>query len=206
MKKLRALAEKIPIRMSLPSLCFFLFLLWLEPSSYSALPLLAALWHECGHLIALLLTHRRLTCVRIYPFGVDIRTQGVGSYGDDLFVSAAGAMANLLACAFCAPHLEYLGVQVFFISNLTLALCNLCPVDTLDGGAILYALLCRKYLPDRAERILRRVSFFALIFLWVLATYLLFFSGAHFSFFVMILYLFACLFLHAPNKRIPKES
>ncbi len=202
MKKLRQFAKKCPIRMSLSSLCFFLFLLWLEPSAYTALPLAAALWHECGHIFALCLTGRRVTSVRIYPFGVDIRTCGIGSYGSDLFVSFAGPMANLLACAFFAPHLEYSGALVFFCANLTLALVNLCPVDTLDGGAILYAMLCRRYLPEEAEQILRRVSFVFLVLLWLLATYLLLFSASHFSFFTMILYLFACLFLGKPKGRI----
>ncbi len=206
MKRILARLQRLPIKMSPFSLIFFLFLLWLEPSAYTSLPLLAALWHETGHAIALRLTGIRIRKIEIYPFGVEIQTLGVGSYRDDLLVSGAGCFANLLACAFCAPHLAHNGALIFFCANLTLALVNLCPVDTLDGGAILYAVLCRRYLPADAFRILRKVSFVTLICLWVVAVYFLFFSGCHFSFFTMILYLFVCLFLKRPSRRIYKES
>lgn len=198
--------KQLPIRMTPFSLCFFLLLLWLEPSGYTLIPLLCALLHEVGHIVALLLTHRKITCVRIYPFGIDLRTEGFGSYGSDLLVHSGGILCNLLFCLLSYPHLEYVGMQVFFTAHLLLALLNLCPVETLDGGAILSAVLCR-FLPwERAYRICRRASFAFLVLLWLAATYLLFFTHENFSLFSMTLYLFACLFLGKNQGRINEHK
>ncbi len=187
--------RRLPVKISPFSLCFFLFLLWMEPSGYTLLPLLAALCHELGHVLALRLTGRRITYLRIYPFGFDLRTEGMGSYRADLLVHGGGILCNLLLCLLFAPHLEYTGAAVFFTSNLLLALLNLCPVETLDGGAILSALLGLFLPPQRAYGILRKVSFVSLLLLWLFATYLLFFTCTDLSLFSMTLYLFACLFL-----------
>ncbi len=192
--------SRIPVRIPPLSLCFFCLLLWIEPSAYTLLPLLAALTHEAGHVVALCATQRKIRLITLYPFGIDIQTGGTGTYGQDLFVSAAGVIANLLACALCAPHLEFVGVQCFFASNLLLALLNLLPVESLDGHAILSALLFRFCDFEVARTTLRRISFAALLVLWIVATYILFFTGSNFSFFTMTLYLFACLFLGNPKK------
>ncbi len=187
--------RKIPVRISPFSLFFFLFLLWMEPSGYTFLPLLAALCHEAGHVLALCLTGRKILYLRIYPFGFDLRTEGIGSYTGDLLVHGAGIATNLLLCLLFAPHLEYTGAAVFFTSNLLLALLNLCPVETLDGGAVLAALLGHFLSPQRAYPLCRKVSFVSLFLLWLFATYLLFFTCTDISLFSMTLYLFACLFL-----------
>jgi len=203
---MKRLLARCPVRIPLPSLFFFCVLLWLEPSSYTVLPLLAALLHEAGHLCAMLLTHRKIACITLYPFGADIRAQGMGSYAQDLLISAAGILANLIGCLFCAPHLEYMGAQCFFFSNLLLAILNLLPVETLDGAAILSAILLRFFDWERVQGWLRRISFVSLILLWLVATYLLFFTASSFSFFTMTLYLFACLFLGKPKGRISAEK
>jgi Zn-dependent protease len=198
--------KKLPVHIPLPSLFFFCFLLWLEPSSYTVLPLLAALLHEGGHLLAMLFFGRKIAKITLYPFGADIRAQGMGGYREDLCISAAGIAANLVTCAFCAPHLEHEGILCFFASNLLLALLNLLPVETLDGAAILCCILLRFCDWERARALLRRVSFVSLIALWIFATYLLFFTSSSFSFFTMTLYLFACLFLGKPKGRICEKN
>lgn len=198
--------KKLPICITPFSLCFFLLLLWLEPSGYTLIPMLCALLHEFGHVVALRLCGRKITRLRIYPFGLDLRCEGIGSYRADLFVHSAGILCNLICCAFAYPHLEHLGVQVFFASHLLLALLNLFPVENLDGGAMLCAVLCRFLAWDRAYRILRRVSFGSLILLWLLATYLLFFTQENFSLFSMTLYLFGCLFLGKNQSSINEHN
>ncbi len=202
MRSFCRILRRIPIRVPLVSLCFFCFLLWLEPSSYTLIPLCAALLHECGHLVAMLWAKQKVECITLYPFGVDIRCHGATTWGQDLLVNGAGVLCNLLACAFCMPHLEYGAIQFFFASNLLLALLNLLPVQTLDGYAILSCLFAKFGWGARGRSILSRLSFCALLLLWIIATYLLFFTAGSFSFFSMTLYLFACLFLGNPKTSI----
>ncbi len=187
---------KIRVRISVATVCFYVALLIFEPSAYTFLPLLAAALHEGGHLCVMLLVKRRVDAIRIYPFGVDIHAEnGNTGYYDDLAVALAGVAVNLLAFLFCLPHLSHSKVALFAGANLLLFFVNLFPIQLLDGGEALYILLLLHFAPDTAQRHMRRISFCAVVILWIVATYFFLCSGYNFSLFAMAVYLFACMFL-----------
>ncbi len=188
------------IKISVPTLLFFASLFFPRPSLYTLLPLAAALLHECGHFLTILACGRRVHSVTVSPFGFDIRCErGLYSYHSDLLVCLGGVGANLLAVLVCLPHTEYPAVLLFLVSNLLLAAVNLLPIETLDGGCALAAVLTPALAPERAARILRFLSLCGVFFLWLAACDYLLLTGYHFSLFCMAIYLFVSLFL-PPQK------
>ena len=140
----------------------------------------AALIHEAGHVAAARLRGRRIERLTLSLTGAVISTRGGRrSYRDDAAVAFWGAGANL--CALPPTLLLYRAypdrwLLCFFFANLALALFNLLPARPLDGGALLYALICRRSSPETADKILRKTQkiSLALIFaagLWLFAVF-----------------------------------
>lgn len=191
--------------LSLPTIAFFLSLLVFEPSYYTVLPLIAAALHECGHLMMMLACRRRVRHITILPFGLDIAcAPALSSYRSDLAVALGGVLANVLAVLFCLPHLAAPRAAVFCTANLLLAVTNLLPVASLDGGAALRVLLSLFLSPARADKIARGASFCGVLFLWLVACDILLVTGYHFSLFAMAVFLFASLFL--PQRKAEQSS
>ena len=149
----------------LPIVCF------LASGAGRMLPaaLLAAFFHELGHVAAIYLAGGRVTAIRIEPFGGEIATGGtVPSYRGELFVSLAGPIVNFL----CALLLFLPGMPVelslFGLCSLGLGMFNLLPMSALDGGDVLRTLLLLRLDPELSDRICRIVSaVFAVLFLVV---------------------------------------
>lgn len=194
------------LKISFPTLLFFASYLLFDRSIYTLLPLLAALTHELGHFVVILLCRRQIECIRFYPFGIDIQcAPTVSSYGTDLAVCLAGVLANLLAILLCAPHSEYPAAAVFLSANAALLAVNLLPIDTLDGGCALAAALSIWLPPERVYPILRKFSFCGILLLWFIACDLLLLTGYNFSLFCMAIYLFFSLFLPPRKSKDNKE-
>lgn len=184
------------VQISFATGCFYLALIVFEPTWYTFLPLLAAALHEGGHLVCMLFCRRRVDLVRIYPFGIDICSDASqSSYRTDLCIALAGAVTNLLFLAVALLHSTAGGWGIFAASNLLLAVVNLFPVRFLDGGEAVHTVLLMHMEPDRAEKVQSRISFVAVLLLWLAATYLLLLTGYNFSLFAMAVYLFAVTFL-----------
>ena len=145
-----------------------LFLL-LEQLSIGRKLLAAVLLHEIGHLLVLVLQGKAPQQVDCSLRGIVIHS-GVrhNSFTGELLLHLAGPLMNLLCMALlwerdmfaCAFH-------------LILAAVNLLPIQPLDGGNITELLLEQILPPERVHTACRRVSFCALIVLFVCALPLL---------------------------------
>lgn len=124
------------------------------------LPILfAALLHECGHAAALRLLGGGLERMTITLFGASmtIRHSERLSYGRELLCVLAGPGVNLicaLALGRAAVWWDYERGYLIAGIHMCLALFNLFPVRPLDGGRILYLLLCCLWEPVTAERVM----------------------------------------------------
>ena len=159
--------------------------------------LAAALFHELGHLAA-----ARLLCIPVkeirFEFsGVRICTDtGLTSYRQEILLSLAGPLVNLIlaALSFFAVGAERsfgtllsLGMELlsggeisvanslgfFALSSLIQALTNLLPVNSFDGGRILYCLTALLWGELVADRILSVTSVASALLLWTVALYLM---------------------------------
>ncbi len=168
-----------------------------DASVYAPLVVLSAALHEAGHLFALHRLGVRVEQIRFHPFGIEITAPGLFSlpYRDELCVAAAGPIANLL-CACCTVVLVFLfgdfaGALFLVVCNLALAGLNLMPVDDLDGGRILAALLLQKLDLDRAQSILEPISTITLTLILAAGLWLLYATRYNFSLAMIGCYLLA---------------
>lgn len=176
------------------------FSLLTDRSGFAGPGILAAAFHECGHLAALRVQGTVPRRISLMPFGADLVDQDRGrrSYLRDAAVSAAGPAVNLAACALLFP-LSRFGGQTFLFrlaaANLALACFNLLPAEALDGGQALYSLLCRRFQEKTAADAVRILSFFVLLPLAALGFLTVFRSPYQYSLLLAVGYLIFLLVL-----------
>ncbi len=134
--------------------------------------------------------------IEVSLFGAEIRSVPTEiSFLRMAALHAAGPCMNLLTAALMlllAPHRP---TAVFFACcSVTLAVLNLLPIRTLDGGCIAAALLFHM-IPQKADRILTVLSAAALFLLWLAAAYLLLLCGGNVSLLLFCMVLFKELYL-----------
>ena len=113
-----------------------------SPWEIAASVLLAALLHECGHLLALKAFRVPVEGLRLTALGAELYARGARrlSYVRELVVTLAGCGANL-ACGFltalAARRLSWEGGFLFAGAHFLLAAFNLLPIPPLDGSRAL---------------------------------------------------------------------
>lgn len=174
------------------SILFFITA-FLDGSGETALTLLAAFLHELGHLLAIFLFGVGVRQIRVLPYGFEIQTcRQYRSFFEEMTVTLAGCAVNLVTYAFFHRFNGY--PRMLANASLALGILNAMPVIGLDGGGALMSLISYFALPDRAEKICRRVSFVFLILLWIPAAYIFLATGYNYSLFVMCVWLFCKVF------------
>ncbi len=184
------------IKIGLPTVIFVGLLVFFDRSFLSLLALCAALIHELGHLTVMILLGVKVSKVEITFFGAEIRSKKLSnSILGNITVYAAGAAANILSAVIIyslpSPSFEAL---FFAGASLSLAVINLLPIRTLDGGCILEAVIFY-LLPKYAPVILDVISSLTLGLLWLTAVYFLLVSGGNLSLMLFCMYLFWTLAL-----------
>lgn len=171
------------------------FIVLLDFSPFVFLIIAAAVIHELGHLIAMLICNVKMECITVYPFGLDIHTSSQAkSYKHEIFIKSAGILINIIALLFCIPFIDNLYVSFFALSNIIFAILNIMPISSLDGGGMLENFLLMYIDPLSVNKVMKIVSFIFIIILWIFAMYMLFYTNYNFSLFAMSLYLFASIF------------
>ena len=156
------------------------------------LPLLfAVLIHELGHLAAMWVLDCAPKRVRLVPAAVEITTK-IGGGKHEIFIALCGPTVNLLL--FTVLFLNYLafnndGYLTIGLINLLIGLFNLLPVTGLDGGTVLFNLLCRRKDPQKAGLIMRIINLSVALAALITAITLCFRGQFNLSFFILALYL-----------------
>lgn len=165
------------------------FLLFCDEKGAAFAGLAAAFCHEMGHLVSMHFLGIPVKEFRFTPFGVAMvrkENRQVG-YMQDALVSASGPLTNLFLCVLC--WMGGAGHTLFFQGNLLLALMNLLPVESFDGGQLLFSLLSSRFGVERAGRFVQWVSFFILIPLAACSFLILFRSRYNISLLLVTFYL-----------------
>ena len=163
--------------------------------------LLAAAWHECGHLLAaralgvrLRLLELDIPGARLFPAGA------LPSYAAQGCLAVAGPASSFLLAALVYP-LNGSFFSALFAATLSLGFFNLLPVDGFDGGHMLEALL-KPFLGERTgRRVLLSASYLSVFFLFSLSATCLLRYGENLSLTVLCASLFARIFLF--EERVP---
>ena len=161
---------------------FFIWVIFLiQFQRQYLLPLICAVaLHELGHIGVALILKIKIKCFRLSILGARMETATELSYRDEFLLAAGGPFLGFLGFAASLPHaLQGVSSNVdsnfvlqFAIISLVLTLFNLIPLSTLDGGRMLFCLVCRFFSLGLALRILRLTSFFTLFAFWIFSVYM----------------------------------
>ena len=167
-------------------------MLCFEPMAFIGRCVAAAFWHESGHLLCMLLFHKTPRSITIGMFGMrmeqDIRQ--LLSYRQNIVVSLAGPMLNgigVLVANSC-------GATELAVVHTALMGFNLLPLSMLDGGQALYSVLALHNPTEKAEKMMRRISVFCLVFIYFCGFAVLFVSGYNPTLLMTAMYLTAWMF------------
>ncbi len=123
-------------RISPGFVCLMLWLWSIDQENILPWAILACICHELGHYWAICLCGGGVRRLSLTVVGAEMELPSTFSYGQDLYCSLAGPLANLLlAFWFCYSFPLFSGL------NLALALVNLFPMSKLDGGRALGCVL-----------------------------------------------------------------
>lgn len=176
----------------------FIAVLLSENSAYPSLFVLSAALHECAHIFSLKLVHSDISRICVYPFGADIRSSGTDiSYFAEIFTVISGVLCNLLLSVLSALLYRFIPdrhILFFCFANAFLALSNIIPVRSLDGGRALELILCEKYGPDRAYGICSFVSWLSYGIMCCFFMFLFLNSGCNLFFMIILIYTVLCAF------------
>ncbi len=163
--------------------------------------LLAALAHECGHLLAARALRIPLRLLEIDIMGAKILPAGaLPSYRAEGLLAAAGPVTSLLLALPLMGGVHPFAIALRF-STLSFALFNLLPIEGFDGGRVLSSLLAALFSEKVAERVLFFTSYLSLLLLFSLSSCLLLRYGENATLAELTASLFARLFLSLDHPR-----
>ncbi|MBO5211931.1 MAG: site-2 protease family protein [Clostridia bacterium] len=173
-------------------LAVFITMMSVSSSPHPIILILCYLIHETGHLAFVKLTGARAQRMSVGGFRLCLHYDCSRiSYRKEFFVCAGGIIFNLLTAisVIALPLRENEGLTFFILCNFSLALMNLYPVATLDGGGIMKC-IAKSFLDEaRAERLCKRLSFVFVFVMWLCAVYLQLMFDSNISFLFISVFL-----------------
>ena len=160
---------------------FFLSLILIfliNPADYTFVFLCACAVHEMGHVVFLKIFNIKKAEISLGLAGANISADTSRiSYAKELVIYMGGAFFNLAFAVvlLCFLHCRFeMLTMFFFLSNVFLALINLIPSKSLDGGRALECVLCMFFDPFVSEKITLWVSFFSSLLIAVTGAFAVF--------------------------------
>ena len=195
---------KIKLRISIFGMLMLLILIFGDNSVYSVIALSAAAIHEVGHIIAAKILGVEFKTLSLNLFGARLGlATPLYSYKKEFLLCAAGPAINLITgdVALCLYNLRLPDEHILFfaIASFFLAILNLLPIKSFDGGRMLISITAPLIGLYTAEKLLAVLSFISLLILWGISLYLMLRVGSSLALFVFSSALFAELFLTGDN-------
>ena len=140
----------VRFRLSFPLVAGITLIMAGDTSGTVICGILACICHETGHIVAMKCFGTKITTVSIYVFDVGITDISKKDRGivAEIIITLSGIGVNFVLCflAFIVYNRCKLYIFGYFATaNLTLALFNLLPIETLDGGNALKMILQRNF-------------------------------------------------------------
>ena len=159
--------------------------------------LLAAVFHELGHLISARMRKVRIDCVNIDIMGARIAlAEGIYSYTDEIIVCLCGPLVNLISGIVMLLLTDMnASSAVFTAASFSLCIVNLLPIKSFDGGRILHCVLSYCLDCDIADNILSVSSFIFLFVIWCFSVFMLLRCAQSLSLFIFSIYMFKSIFI-----------
>lgn len=178
------------IEASFLSVALMSLVLVLDKTGNIAMCFLCAVLHECGHIIAMRCFGIVPKSIKLRLFDIVINADSDKAFVSDLVITLCGPFVNILL----AVVFFFINKQLAFV-NLYIALFNLLPVETFDGGRALSLILSRKFSPKTVRTVLKALTFILLVPIFLLGIFVLLYSKYNYSLLLISLYLLAILFI-----------
>lgn len=155
--------------------------------------LFAIIIHESGHIILMCIFGYAPEKIKISLFEISIsdRKRQERSFIQNFLIIFFGPFSNFIC--FILFYLLYLIGNDFFLypaaANLSVGLFNVLPVMSLDGGHLLYLVLCRFFSESISQRVVNVITFIIIFPLAFFGFVLLFNSKYNFSLLIVCIYL-----------------
>ncbi len=164
-----------------------------DRTGYMLPTLFAVIIHEAAHLFVMWVQDCAPLSVRLIPASVQINKKFSFSHKNDILIAAAGPAANLLLCGCLYFNYAAFGnmtVLYYSLLNLIIGCFNLLPVKGLDGGTILYNIICKFKGQEKAALIMRIITLILAAAVIFVAVTLTFRHKFNISIYIVGIYLF----------------
>lgn len=143
----------------LPILFWMSVIFGFEEESMAIATIIAAIIHECGHVLFLTLSKNKMKIKGVLS-GFRIRSNKIMSYGQEALLYLSGPLANITAVSVLLVFAELFDVtdKKAITANLLTAISNLLPIHGYDGYGALRALVGKSECFYIAESILQLIS------------------------------------------------
>ncbi len=148
----------------------------IDESGVGAIALLCCVLHEAGHIICLLILGEKPKKIELSFYGIKLERQPMSSQSTagDLAVYISGPAVNLMFSAVLFLLSEFFeSLRIAAAISLCVGIFNLIPCKPLDGGNIIYTVLCRNTNQETADKICHAVTVATVIPLLVSGFYFL---------------------------------
>jgi stage IV sporulation protein FB len=153
---------------------FFLFYLF-DRTGIFLLTAAAAVFHEAGHILVLCIMNIEIESADLYLQGIKIKYKEARflSYPKEIIIALAGPAVNLLIFILFSLAFKNIGLETFGYINLILAIFNLLPIEKLDGGRAVKALMLQNVEYVRANTVTAVISWITILISVIFGIYIL---------------------------------
>lgn len=191
---------KLNIELSFPLVAIMTAVVIFDTTMSVVICFIAIIMHETGHLTALAFYHSFPKKIKLTLFDIAIVDSGkyTRNYKQELTVVLAGVAVNFVFAVIfyvafrCTNFMFFRNIAM---SNASLGVFNILPVDSLDGGQALFIILSKHFSIYKTSMILDIISFIVLIPVACIGFIMLFRSKYNFTLLLTALYLIAIILL-----------
>lgn len=174
----------------------------LDESGICAVALLCCIIHEAGHLICLLALGEKPKKIELSFYGIKLERAALPCIKsiDEIAVYASGPAANfVLSALLFIAAVGLPNLKTAAVISLCVGIFNLIPCRPLDGGNILFAVLCGIMKEEKAEKACR-LTLICLMIPMTAAGLALAAKSGNFTLIAVAVYLAASAFLDKKEK------
>jgi len=149
------------IRINISFAAIITLMLIIDESGICALALFCCVIHEAGHILCLWAMGEKPERIVFSFYGIKLERLPTAFHGriNEIIIFASGPFANLALSLFLILVSAANGtLKTWSLISLITGLFNLIPIRPLDGGNILFSLLCRFMKTEKAEAVCDAVS------------------------------------------------
>ncbi len=128
----------------------------IDESGVGAIALLCCILHEAGHIICLLVLGEKPKKIELSFYGIKLERIPMSSQSTagDLAVYISGPAVNFVFSAVMFLLSEFFEpLRIAAVISMCVGIFNLIPCKPLDGGNIVYTVLCRNAKQETADKI-----------------------------------------------------